>query len=196
MVLSLNPPRELRWWLSAGGLKNVRLEPVAGADPPLTFLRFVQASCRDRGWRLAGPYGAVTGLGWSGRCAGGPQAASNRFIHSCSRCQSSGRFMVRGPRPWRAVRAAMLMRSARRVARRALAYVRLARAPAARSRLQLIAASEPRARIQLPSEGQDPIAVDTGSWRSWVVEVGVFAWRGCSDCSSASSAGFSTACLP
>jgi len=46
-----------------------------------------------------------------------------------------------------------------------------------------------------PHEGQDPIAVDMGSWRSWV-EVGVFAWRGCSDSSSASSAGFSTACLP
>src|SRR6476661_5314761 len=52
-----------------------------------------------------------------------------------------------------------------------------------------------RVRIQLPSEGQDPAAVDPVSWRSWV-EAGVFAWRGCSDSSSESSAGFSTACLP
>src|SRR6266496_1818510 len=34
-----------------------------------------------------------------------------------------------------------------------------------------------------------------GAWRSWVT-VGVPAWRGCSDSSSESSSGFSTACLP
>jgi hypothetical protein len=34
-----------------------------------------------------------------------------------------------------------------------------------------------------------------GAWRSWVT-VGVRAWRGCSDSSSESSSGFSTACLP
>jgi hypothetical protein len=60
---------------------------------------------------------------WAGQaeCAGGPVAASKRFIHSVWRCQPSGRWMVMLPRPWRAVRAATLMRSRRMVAPRALA---------------------------------------------------------------------------
>ena len=44
------------------------------------------------------------------------------------------------PRPCRAVRAATLIKSRRRVAPRAFAQAGLAREPAARSRLQLIAA--------------------------------------------------------
>ena len=61
-------------------------------------------------------------------CAGGgPQAASNRFLHSCSRCQPSGRCRVISPRPWRAIRAATSIRSRRSVAPRALAQARLAR---------------------------------------------------------------------
>ena len=44
------------------------------------------------------------------------------------------------------------------------------------------------------SEGQDSVAVDTDVWCSWVT--GFLAWRVCSDSSSESSSGFSTACLP
>ena len=54
---------------------------------------------------IAGLRGAATGF-WAGQAAaagGGLQAASNRFIQSCSRCQPSGRCMVRWPRPCRAV---------------------------------------------------------------------------------------------
>jgi hypothetical protein len=89
----------------------------------------------------------VTGV-WAGQAAragGGPQAASNRFIHSVWRCQPSGRCTVISPRPWRAMRAATSIRPARSVAPRALAQARLARDPAARSRLWLIAASASQA---------------------------------------------------
>ena len=60
---------------------------------------------------------------WAGQAAwaGGPVAASNRFIHSAWRCQPSGRCKVIWPRPWRAARAATSMRSRRSVAPRALA---------------------------------------------------------------------------
>jgi hypothetical protein len=51
------------------------------------------------------------------------------------------------PRPWRAVRAATSMRSRRRVAPRALAQARLARDPAARSRLCAIAAQASQAAL-------------------------------------------------
>ena len=77
--------------------------------------------------------------------AGGPQAASHRFSHSCSRCQPSGRWRARRPRPWRAVRAATAIRSRRIVAARAFANGRLAREPAARSRLWAIAAIDSHA---------------------------------------------------
>ena len=65
---------------------------------------------------------------WSGQAAwaGGPQAASNRFTQSCSRCHPSGRCKVISPLPWRAVRAATSMRSRRNVAPLALASARLA----------------------------------------------------------------------
>src|SRR5208337_151295 len=53
----------------------------------------------------------------------------NRVIHSCSRCQPSGRCSVMCPRPDRALRAATLIRSRRSVAPRAFADARLARAP-------------------------------------------------------------------
>ena len=66
---------------------------------------------------------------------GGPQAGVNRVIHWCSRCQPPGRWSMMCPRPDRAMRAATLIRSRRSVAPRAFAYARLARAPAARSRL-------------------------------------------------------------
>ena len=56
MVLSLNPPRELRWWLSAGGLKNVRLEPVAGAgsaaDVSAVRSGFLSGSRLAAGWAV------------------------------------------------------------------------------------------------------------------------------------------------
>ena len=51
------------------------------------------------------------------------------------------------PRPWRAVRAATSIRSRRRVAARALAQARLARDPAARSRLWLMAAQASQAAL-------------------------------------------------
>jgi hypothetical protein len=77
--------------------------------------------------------------------AGGPQAASKRLAHSVWRCQPSGRCKVMRPRPWRAVRAATLMRSRRRVAALALAQARLARDRAARSRLCAMAAQASQA---------------------------------------------------
>jgi len=51
------------------------------------------------------------------------------------------------PRPDRAVRAATLIRSRRSVAPRAFAYARLARAPAARSRLPAMAAQVSHAAL-------------------------------------------------
>jgi len=133
VVLSLNPPRELRWWLSAGGLKNVRLEPVAGAgsaaDVSAVRSGFLSGSRLAAGWAVR--RGDRSGLvrpvrGWP---AGGFEQVHPLVLAVPVFWEIHGE----GPRPWRAVRAAMLMRSARRVARRALAYVRLARAPAARS---------------------------------------------------------------
>ncbi len=99
---------------------------------------------RARG-RGSGGRGAVGGADRFGAgqaaAAGGPQAASQRFSHSCSRCQPSGRWRVRLPLPCRAVRAATAIRSRRIVAPRAFAKGRLARAPAARSRLCAMAAT-------------------------------------------------------
>ncbi len=106
---------------------------------PLTFVRLVRVFAVDGWWRFAGGRWGCGGADRSGLVrplrAGGPQAASNRFIHSVWRCQPSGRCTVMCPRPWRAVRAATSMRSRRSVAPRALAKARLARDPAARSRL-------------------------------------------------------------
>jgi hypothetical protein len=78
-LLSLDPPREFMRSLFArtGG------EPDLGAGagvgfPPLTFLRLVRGLLRDRGLAGGPPgsrlgrAGAVTGLGWSGRCGGRP----------------------------------------------------------------------------------------------------------------------------
>ena len=72
--------------------------------------------------------------------AGGPQAASNRFIHPVSRCQPSGRCMVMWPRPWRAMRAATAISWPRMVEPRAFAPDPPARQPAARVRLWQMAA--------------------------------------------------------
>src|SRR5512140_1804644 len=77
----------------AGGLPGGRGRPVG---------------CGDRG---AGQAAA----------AGGPVAASNRFIHPVWRCQPSGRCTVMWPRPWRAMRAATSMSWPRMVAPRAFA---------------------------------------------------------------------------
>jgi hypothetical protein len=117
-------------------------------------------ACR---WRM----GLVAGeLVWAGQAtaAGGPQAASNRFSHCAWWCQPSGRCKVIWPRPWRAVRAATSIRSRRSVAPRALAWARLARAPTARSRLQLIAAQASQAALA----GKEPPAGARGA----VVPVG------------------------
>ncbi len=118
------------------------------------------------GWprRAAGGRGDRVRAGQAARVGGGPQAASNRFIHSCSRCQPSGRCKVISPRPWRAVRAATSIRSRRSVAPRALAQARLARDPAARSRLWLIAARASQAALA----GNDPevLAGEPGARRS------------------------------
>ncbi len=122
--LSLDAPRKFRRsFLRARG-RVLILGMVAGVVfLPLTFLRLVQGTRRGswlvvrRGGRL-GPLGRVDWL-WAGQAAradGGPVAASNRFIQSCSRCQPSGRCKVISPRPWRAIRAATLIRSRRSVA--------------------------------------------------------------------------------
>ena len=79
----------------------------------------VLGSGRGRGGR--GAVGGGPGRGWSGRCGGRPAGGVERFGHSCSRCQPSGRWRVRRPRPCRAVRAATAIRSRRMVAARALA---------------------------------------------------------------------------
>jgi hypothetical protein len=82
----------------------------------------------DRDWWLAGPLWCGDRV-WAGQAAvaGGPQAASNRLAHSCWRYQPSGRWSVRWPRPWCAVRSARWMRSRRKVAPLAAAQSRLAR---------------------------------------------------------------------
>ena len=69
----------------------------------------------------------------------------DQLIHSVSRCQSWGRCRMIWPRPWQAIRAATLMRSRRKVAPLALAQARLARDPAARSRLWAMAAQASQA---------------------------------------------------
>ena len=126
-VLSLDPPtncgRSLSGLISARGVspgesRHGGLAARLGCGLCVIFL----VRGREAGGR-GGPFaGAVTGV-WAGQAAaaGGPQAASNRFIHSCSWCQPSGRCRVISPWPWRAVRAATSMRSRRRVAPRALA---------------------------------------------------------------------------
>ncbi len=113
------------------------------ALPPLTC----SAACPGfrRGAVLAGGRWGPCGCGDRVRAgqaavAGGPQAASNRFIHSVSRCQPSGRCTVMWPRPWRAIRAATLMRWPRMVAPRAFAWKALAKQPTARVRLWQMAA--------------------------------------------------------
>src|SRR6185437_11509403 len=92
---------------------------------------------------------AVTGSGLVRPLApgGGRQAVPNRFIQSWARCQPWGRCKVISVRPWRAVRAATSMSSRRSVAPRALAQAGLARDPAARSRLWLMAARVSQAAL-------------------------------------------------
>jgi hypothetical protein len=79
--------------------------------------------------------------------AGGPQAAWNKVIHWCSRCQPSGRCKVRWPRPLRAMRAATAMSWLRRVAPRAFAWNGPASVPAARVRLWQMAAQVSHAAL-------------------------------------------------
>ena len=83
---------------------------VCAGDLGMAY-QVADVGCRECGDRI-----------WAGQAArmGGPQAASNRLIHSVSRCQSWGRCRVIWPRPWRAVRAATWIRSRRSVAARAL----------------------------------------------------------------------------
>ena len=110
----------------SGQLENLISSLAVGVGfLPLAFLRLVHGVLfGDLGWRSAGwPLGRGSGdRVWAGQAAaaGGPQAASNRFIQSCSRCQPSGRCRVISPRPWRAARAATSIRSRRSVAPRAL----------------------------------------------------------------------------
>lgn len=110
------------------------------------------------GRAAAGP-GVCADLVRAGQAAagGGPQAASNRASHSAWRCQPSGRCKVMCPRPWRAIRAATPMRSRRSVAPRAAAQAGLASAPAARSRLQLMAAQASHAALA----GKDPDVISS-----------------------------------
>ena len=109
-LLSLDAPRKFRRSFSAGAGESPDLGDGGGRDFPAAYL---SAACPQyspgswlavrRGGRL-GPLGRVDWL-WTGQAAradGGPVAASNRFIQSCSRCQPSGRCKVISPRPWRA----------------------------------------------------------------------------------------------
>ena len=103
---------------------------AGGGVPPLASCAACpgfRARERGSGW----PRGAVSGADRVGAgqaaASGGPQAASQRLRHSCSRCQPSGRWRTRWPRPCRAVRAATAIRSRRIVAARAFAQGRLAR---------------------------------------------------------------------
>ena len=100
----------------------VSVVDLGAGFPPLTVLRLVRVlvGFGGLGGRAAGGGGDRFGAGQAG-VAGGPQAAACRVSHWCSRCQPSGRCRVRWPRPWRAVRAARLIRSRRMVAPRAFA---------------------------------------------------------------------------
>jgi hypothetical protein len=149
---SLNPPSNFGAAFCRADLPN-DLDRGGGRGFPVAFL---SAACPQvLAGMMAGVLpggrwgcrGAVTGV-WAGQAAaaGGPQAALSRFIHSCSRCQPSGRCRVRWPGPRRAVRAATSMRSRRSVAPRALAQARLARDPA-RSKLWLMAAQASQAAL-------------------------------------------------
>ena len=75
-------------------------------------------------WRVRTGSGLVRPLRRAGR-----RPLANRFSHSCSRCQPSGRCRVRWPRPCRAVRAATAIRSRRMVAARAFANGRHGQGP-------------------------------------------------------------------
>ena len=124
--LSLDPPREFGRSLSGRWPGKVILGPIAGVVFPAAHCRAAcpvsLAGVRAGGARVGCGCGCGDRVG-AGQAAGagGPQPASNRLVHSCSRCQPSGRCMVIWPRPCRAVRAATLMRSRRTVAPRALA---------------------------------------------------------------------------
>jgi hypothetical protein len=96
---------------------------IPGAGVPPLACRAACPGFRARGtgfWAAAGAVGGADRFGaGQAAAAGGPQAASHRFSHSCSRCQPSGRWRVMWPLPWRAVRAATAIRSRRMVAARA-----------------------------------------------------------------------------
>src|SRR5437588_1668137 len=96
---------------------------ASGCGLGLLPVRDLLVRGRGAGGRGGPLGGAVTGVGagQAARAGGGPVAASNRFIHSVSWCQPSGRCKVISPRPCRAVRAATSMRSRRMVAPLALA---------------------------------------------------------------------------
>ena len=87
---------------------------------PLTVLRLVRGPLPGSGSECPGGRRGADRV-WAGQAvaAGGPQAVCQTFSHSCWRCQPSGRWRVRRPRPRRAVRAATWMRSRRMVAARA-----------------------------------------------------------------------------
>ena len=95
--LILDPPRKFMWSLSADGSENLILAPVAGVvSRRLRFCGSSRGSCQGQGL-VAGSPGSRLAVWcvdrvWAGQAAaaGGPQAASNRFIHSCSRCQPPG----------------------------------------------------------------------------------------------------------
>jgi peptide/nickel transport system substrate-binding protein len=123
--LSLNPPADFRQRLDGSACRWSDLGSEFGRGFPaahrLCGLSGNSGSGSGPGW----PSGAVEGCCgrvWAGQAAaaGGPQAASNKAIHCCSRCQLAGRCSVMWPRPCRAVRAATSIRSRRSVAPRAL----------------------------------------------------------------------------
>jgi hypothetical protein len=119
-LLSLEPPAEcrvgrFRALASASGFG--RVFPAADGSAACPQVPGPGSGFRGGRW---GPSGVRTGSGWSGRGGGRPAGRVPQVQPFLLAVPAVGRWRVRCPRPWRAVRPAMAMRSRRMVAARGL----------------------------------------------------------------------------
>src|SRR5674476_482457 len=162
MHLSLDPPFRFRWGS----------DRVWGAS----FLIRAWVGCRSVRVFHFGSLVAPLGLGGQVAEAGGPSAAVNIACHGCSQGHRSGRWR-RSRRAERAMRAGTAMSWARIVAVVARAWNLEARVPAARVRLNEIAASTSHAALAfICPEGRwasgpffnSAMTFSTIAWSRWV----------------------------
>ena len=118
-ALSLDPPTECRVWrLSAFPPRAVFGRTLPAADGSAACPGLLGGGLGAFALRRGGADRVRAG---QAARAGGPHACVHRFSRCCSRWCPSGRWRTRWPRPRRAVRAGMVIRSRRIVAVRAFA---------------------------------------------------------------------------